>query len=314
VQTIKINDTQLRQETTMRLGNREFVSALVFDAEEPSWVVQYPVNDPADMPHFLDALLNSDIGCDYSAAIDGWKNVGEDYLLEMWLGVPFFDFVACSTMGFEKTLEYFLSEETTVLQRFQQRYIEFQIEQIRRACAATPFESFCLGCAYSCNSLIGPNLWRQWDKPVIRAVAEELHRHGRLLHIHFHGRCLETVGDFAEIGIDCVCPFERPPGGDIKSLEGLKQVRNLLDGKVAMNGNVHTVKTLIRGTPEAVRDEVRQIKQAFAGEPRLIIGTGDQVGRETPEENLWAMIESAGQSHETISDYASPLKPRTLSR
>jgi hypothetical protein len=32
---------------------------------------------------------------------------------------------------------------------------------------------------------------------------------------------------------------------------------------------------------------------AFRGNPRVIVGTGDQVGRETPEENLNAMIEQA---------------------
>jgi len=58
-----------------------------------------------------------------------------------------------------------------------------------------------------------------------------------------------------------------------------------------MNGNVHTVETLIRGTPADVRREVREIREAFCGNPRVIIGTGDQVGRETPEENLIAMIE-----------------------
>ncbi len=58
-----------------------------------------------------------------------------------------------------------------------------------------------------------------------------------------------------------------------------------------MNGNVHTVETLIRGNPEKVRGEVREILDAFRGNPRLILGTGDQVGRETPEENIIAMIE-----------------------
>jgi hypothetical protein len=33
--------------------------------------------------------------------------------------------------------------------------------------------------------------------------------------------------------------------------------------------------------------------EAFAGTTRVIIGTGDQVGRETPEENLYAMIDEA---------------------
>ena len=99
--------------------------------------------------------------------------------------------------------------------------------------------------------------------------------------------------DFAEAGIDCVCPFERPPGGDIEGLEGLREVERLLAGRVTMNGNVHTVETLIRGSAEDVRREVREIGEAFAHTPRVIIGTGDQVGRETPEENLEAMIDEA---------------------
>ena len=168
---------------------------------------------------------------------------------------------------------------------------EFQRHLIRQACLHTEFESFMIGCSYSCNSLIGPHLWRRWDKPYIKAMADELHSHGKLLHLHFHGRSMETLADFAEIGVDCVCPFERGPGGDIDGTAGLEEVRRQLDDRVTMNGNVHTVETLIRGTPADVRQEVRQIKEAFSGSARLIIGTGDQVGRETPDENIHAMIE-----------------------
>ena len=145
----------------------------------------------------------------------------------------------------------------------------------------------------SCNSLLGPALWRRLDKPFIAAVAREAHALGRLLHIHFHGRCAETIGDFRQIGVDCVCPFERPPGGDIRGLEGLREVRHALGDSVTFDGNVHTVETLIRGTPQEVRREVREIREAFAGSSRCIIGTGDQVGRETPDENLAALVDEA---------------------
>jgi len=67
----------------------------------------------------------------------------------------------------------------------------------------------------------------------------------------------------------------------------------VLGGKVTMNGNIHTVETLIRGNTADVRREVREVREAFAGNPRVILGTGDQVGRETPEENLYAMIDEA---------------------
>jgi len=104
---------------------------------------------------------------------------------------------------------------------------------------------------------------------------------------------MDTVADFAELGLDCVCPFERPPGGDVEGLEGLREVARLLADRVTMNGNIHTVETLIRGTEADVRREVREVWEAFSHTPRVIIGTGDQVGRETPEANLHAMIDEA---------------------
>jgi uroporphyrinogen-III decarboxylase len=216
--------------------------------------------------------------------------VGESYLLEASLGVPFFDYFAGSRQGGLEQAIFDFAERENDLRRLQERYIDNRIRLAAALCRKTPFESFFIGCSWSCNSLIGPAMWRTWDKPVIAAVADEVHRHGRLLHVHFHGRCMETVADFAEMGIDCICPFERPPGGDVTDLS---RVRAVLGDRVTVNGNVHTVETLIRGTPDGVRREVRQILTAFRGNPRVIVGTGDQVGRETPEENLHAMIEEA---------------------
>jgi uroporphyrinogen-III decarboxylase len=37
--------------------------------------------------------------------------------------------------------------------------------------------------------------------------------------------------------------------------------------------------------------ETAEILDCFRGNPRLIVRTGDQVGRETPEDNLHAMVD-----------------------
>lgn len=288
----KIADHQYRETAVTRIGQNEFTSSRIFDLAEPSWTAEYSVKKETDLPDVVDAYLSPQTVFDFTQARQAFEAVGEDYLLELCLGAPFFDFIA-EFMGFEKSIFYFLAQDPAILEVVQKKYIEFQLELVRQACQETRFESFFIGCGASCNSLLGPTLWRQWDKPYIKAIADELHRQGRMLHIHFHGKCLETVEDFAELEVDCICPFERPPGGDIAGRAGLEKVRNLLNGKVTMNGNVHTVETLIRGTAEDVRREVNEIKETFAGTPRLIIGTGDQVGKETPEENIQAMVQTA---------------------
>jgi hypothetical protein len=114
------------------------------------------------------------------------------------------------------------------------------------------------------------------------------------------------VADFAEIGVDCVCPFERPPGGDVGGPAELREIARRLDGRTTFNGNIHTVETLIRGTPDDVRREVGEVLDAFAGNPRVIVGTGDQVGAETPEANLHALFEAAyGKGSTAMRKYPS---------
>lgn len=301
-QEVWLDEDTLEVRATTHTPAGDLHSRQRYHRAEPSWSVERVIKDLAcDLPAWEEAAFGGDpAGLDVAPLIRAWREVGESYLLEAWLGVPFFDAYAGGREGgFETAIYDFLDPDLTPLfERLRERHIERMVRTARVICERTPLESLCIGCSWSCNSLIGPDLWRRWDKPVIRAVAEEVHRHGRLLHVHFHGKCRETVADFAEIGIDCVCPFERPPGGDIATDEDVREVARLLAGRTTMNGNIHTVETLIRGAVEDVRREVREVLDAFAGNPRVILGTGDQVGRETPEENLHAMI-ACGRAYGT---------------
>ncbi len=291
----RLGEGRFRQTSVTRWRGQEFVSTSIFDREQPPAVESFPVRHPEDLAAFADMLLAEEARLDFADAIAAHAAVGESYLLELWLGVPFFDWIA-EAMGFEQAVLWVHSVGARELETLRQRYLERALVTVRRAAAETPFESLVLGCSSSCNSLLGPALWRRLDKPFIAALSREVHAAGRLLHIHFHGRSRETLADFRELGVDCVCPFERPPGGDIDGIEGLREARRALADRVTFNGNVHTVETLIRGTPGDVRREVAQIKEAFAGSARCIIGTGDQVGRETPEENIAAMVEEGKRS------------------
>lgn len=293
------DDHTLASQSTVKTPFGELTSGSQVSREEPAWVTERFIKDlDRDLPAWECMALGGDVSAmDVTPLVKAWQEVGEAYLLEAWIGGPFFDFFAeAREGGFETAIYDFLNPDfEPKLIALQAAYQEQMVAKTRFICEHTPYESLAIGCSWSCNSLIGPALWRRWDKPIIRAVADEVHRHNRLLHIHFHGRCMETVADFAEIGIDCVCPFERPPGGDVTGRTELETVARLLKGRTTMNGNVHTVETLIRGTPDDVRRETQEILDVFRGNPRVIVGTGDQVGRETPEENLRALINTVKQ-------------------
>lgn len=290
-----LNDHRREDRTVTRTPFGTLTSALVLNRNDAAnWQSELPIKDLArDLPAYAHMTLGDNPeSVDPTQALAARIEVGESYLLECNAGPTFFDFVAPAREGgFEQAVCDFLDHEP-LLEKLQERYIDHMVRKVRALCLKTPFEAYFMGCCWSCLSLLSPDFWRKWDKPVLKAVADELHRHGRLLHHHFHGKCIEVAGDFPEIGIDCVCVFERPPGGDVAGLAGLKEVARRLEGRTTMNGNVQTVDTLIRGTPADVRREVAEIRNAFAGNQRVIVGTGDQVGRETPEQNLWAMVEA----------------------
>jgi hypothetical protein len=292
-----LNENQRLTRTTVRTPLGTLSSATLADRREPAWITERWIKDfERDLPAYEYLTLGENLDrIDPVAAVKAWEEVGEAYLLEVILGATFFDYVGTALEGGLEQAVCVFSEQGGELERLQERYLDVLVHRTRALCARTPFESLFVGCAWSCLSLLSPALWRRWDKPVLAAVCAEAHRHGRLVHVHVHGKCLELVADFAELGIDCVCPFERPPGGDIAGREGLQRVERLLRGRTAMNGNIHTVETLIRGTPADVRREVAEVLETFRDNPRVIVGTGDQVGRETPEENLRTMIAAAQQ-------------------
>lgn len=285
---------QLAGRTTVRTPYGTLTSASLSDRREPGWVTERWIKDvDRDLPAYAHMTLGGDPDAiDFSGAIRAWEEVGESYLLEFYLGEGFFDYLATAVEGGLEAGVYLFLEREDELEALRERYIDYQVRMVRAVCERTPFESFFIGCTWSCLSLISPAMWRRWDGPVIAALCAEAHRHGRLVHLHNHGKCLELAGDFPALGVDCVCPFERPPGGDVVGLDGLREVARRLGGRTTLNGNIHTVDTLIRGTHDDVRREVDEVLTAFANNPRVIVGTGDQVGRETPEANIRAMIEA----------------------
>lgn len=294
----RLDDETFEERTVITYHGREFSKATRYHTQNPSWSVEAPVKDvEADLFPWMDYLLGQPVqSLDTRKARTALAEVGNSYLLEGWLGFPFFDFYAINRHGsFEAAVYDFLDPALEpVLLDLRQRHKEQMIALAKHAASTCGIESFVIGCSYSCVSLLGSHLWRTWDKPMLIDVVRAIHEMGKLVHIHFHGRTTDVLDDLREIGADCVCPFERPIGGDIEGFDGLVEAMTRLDGKVTFNGNVHTVDTLIRGTETQVRTEVSQIKEAAhatGSAHRLIIGSGDQVGKETPQENIIAMIE-----------------------
>ena len=66
-----------------------------------------------------------------------------------------------------------------------------------------------------------------------------------------------------------------------------------LTGKLALKGNLHTTEVMLRGTVETVIAASKKAIDDAAEGGRFILATGDQCGRDTPDANIRAMVETA---------------------
>lgn len=62
--------------------------------------------------------------------------------------------------------------------------------------------------------------------------------------------------------------------------------------QIALMGNLHTTQTMLFGPPDDVRRASLQAILAAGENGGFILSTGDQCGRDTPDANIRAMIET----------------------
>ncbi len=77
--------------------------------------------------------------------------------------------------------------------------------------------------------------------------------------------------------------------GDV-DLDELKKVHGR---RFAFMGNLHTTDVMLNGSAELVRQQALEAMRVAGCGGGFILSTGDQCGRDTPEENIFAMVEAA---------------------
>lgn len=139
-------------------------------------------------------------------------------------------------------------------------------------------------------TLQSPEVFRKYSLPVIKKTTRMAKEAGIPSFLHSCGKQRELVEILVnETDLDCINPLEIPPMGDCDLAE-LKRTYGL---RIAMMGNIHTTDVMLRGTPDDVRRAARECIDAAAEGGGFILSTGDQCGRDTPDENIFALIQTA---------------------
>ena len=73
----------------------------------------------------------------------------------------------------------------------------------------------------------------------------------------------------------------------------LAEVKQTFGSKIALMGNLHTTDVMLRGTPEDVERAAKWCIDVAAEGGGYVLSTGDQCGRDTPDENIRVLIDVA---------------------
>ncbi len=133
-------------------------------------------------------------------------------------------------------------------------------------------------------------MFRTLAFPAVKRVIELASAAGIPTHVHSCGPERELVKIFAEeTNLTIIDPLEGPPMGDCD----LAELKRLYGDEIVLKGNLHTTEVMLRGSAEEVVAASRKaIDDAGAG-GGFVLSTGDQCGRDTPDENIRALVETA---------------------
>jgi uroporphyrinogen-III decarboxylase len=139
-------------------------------------------------------------------------------------------------------------------------------------------------------TMASPQLAMRYAVPALQEYSRLCKEAGVLTMLHSCGKSRVLVDMLAEhTEVNLINPLEIAPMGDVD----LAEVKRSRGKQIALMGNLHTTDVMLRGTPELVREKAIEAMQQASEGGGFILSTGDQCGRETPDENIFAMVEAA---------------------
>ncbi len=183
--------------------------------------------------------------------------------------------------GFEEGLMALHDEPEGMRYLIEQCYIE-QLEWVR-AYASVGVHGYCISESYISPDIAGPDVYREFLKPVHIEYFAEVSRHGLIPLCHFWGDVKPLLHDLCEIGIDGLMVEESKKTYNLDICE----LTEMVGGKLCLFGNLDSISLLHDGSPGDVREEV--LRQCSCSKGSFVAANGSPITPGTPQENVHAL-------------------------
>lgn len=141
-----------------------------------------------------------------------------------------------------------------------------------------------IGVGDAVASLVSSRHYREYNFPYVSELIAALKKAGARIKYHACGNTAALLPLFAELEADII---------NLDSLIDLAQAKAILGRKSCIKGNIDPARVMLGGSPAQVRAEVRRCLAEGGVDGGFILSPGCELPRDTPYENLEALIEAA---------------------
>jgi uroporphyrinogen decarboxylase len=271
---------------TFRCPKGELTSEEVFLHDQPPTPVKKYITDFEAQYGCLEYLLGGDVAHisfdEYEAAR---ADLGDDGVIGLCMNLP------TLLTHWRQPVEdafYDYYDHHDLLAAFIKRWTERLVEIAQAVIDRQLRPDFIFFPNSGMITLQSVDILREFSLPALKKLTRMFKAANILTSLHCCGKERALVEIAAkETDLDCIDPLEVPPMGDCN----LREIKEKFGRRLALKGNLHTTEVMLRMSPDGVEREARKCLDAAMEGGGFILSTGDQCGRDTPDENIFRLVE-----------------------
>ena len=169
--------------------------------------------------------------------------------------------------------------------RLVEELTEYNLELVKRFLEFGHIDYFSFGddLGMQDRMTISPASFREFIFPAYKKVFSPIKSHGIIIRLHTDGHIMEVVDQLIEAGVDVLNIQDR--------VNGLKNIKNLIDGGIAVELDIDRQKLIPYGTPQEIKNYIRRVVELLARKEGGLSFIAE-IHPPTPLENIRALAEA----------------------
>ena len=265
----------------------EFIDNDVQDIAVPWWSWHNLAADWAgmDFPSSPATAIGTGSYADIANNIKSLRQKNDKYFLVRIYGSHF------EKAYFSRGIENFLVDmvgEPEQTRKLLNKIIEKNLVMLENFLAIPEIDGVLLGSDWGSqlDLLMSPDVWQEMIRPGEQREYDLIHSYGKDVWVHSCGNIERIIPSLVEMKLDVLNPIQ-PEAMDIAKL------KRQYGDKLTFWGGISTQQTLPYGTPDAVRNEARGIRELMSQNGGYIFSPAQSIQADVPVENLLALLEVA---------------------